>query len=249
MERRLFILHIVYSVPGMTESAYQLCSRSPRRVLIFAKAPEVGRVKTRLAKSTGAEKARDIHRAMIRDLLHRLGTGDELDIEVIWSGSEDVQGESLVEIFSPHRLARQVGRDLGERMATAISDRALLQRTRQIIAIGTDLPDLERSDLEAAFSLLDSCGWVIGPALDGGYYLIGCRSRSFDASVFQGIQWGDSSVLEATTERIRKLGESVALLPQRRDIDEIEDLVEYVNRHPDGEVARVYRQVRHTKAE
>ncbi|MBW3671444.1 MAG: TIGR04282 family arsenosugar biosynthesis glycosyltransferase [Acidobacteria bacterium] len=233
----------------MTESVYQLCSRPPRRVLIFAKAPEVGRVKTRLAKSIGTEGALEIHRAMIRDLLGRLGSGDELDIDVIWSGSEEVPGASLVETFSPHRLTRQIGSDLGERMATAISDRALLQRTRQIIAIGTDLPDLERIDLEAAFSLLDSCGWVVGPALDGGYYLIGCRSRSFDASVFQGIHWGESSVLEATTERIRKVGESVALLPQRRDIDEIEDLVEYVNRHPDEEVARVYRQLCHTKAE
>lgn len=233
----------------MTESVYELCSRSPRRVLIFAKAPEAGQVKTRLAKSVGSEEAVEIYRGMIRDLLRGLGSGDELDIEVMWSGSRDVPGNVLIETFSPHRLSRQIGHDLGERMTTAISERALLQRTRQIIAIGTDLPDLERSDLEAAFSLLDSCEWVIGPAIDGGYYLIGCRSDSFDARVFEGIHWGKSSVLEATTERIRELGAAVALLPERADIDDIDDLVDYVGRHPDGEVARTFRQVSQTKAE
>lgn len=227
----------------MRESDYRLCTRSPRRVLMFAKAPEAGLVKTRLARTVGPDESREFYRGMVGELLERLGSGDEFDIEVLWTGSPDVPGNLLTTTFAPHRLSRQIGSDLGERMTTAISERALLQRTRQIIAIGTDLPDLERSDLDTAFALLGSCEWVIGPAMDGGYYLIGCRSTSFDATVFEGIHWGESSVLEATTERIRELGATVALLPERRDIDDLDDLVDYVERHPDGEVARIYRHV------
>lgn len=243
MERGLVIVYIVYSVTGMIESDYEVCTRSPRRVLVFAKAPEKGRVKTRLARSIGVEGAAEVYRGMISELLGRLGSDNGFDVEVLWTGSADVPGKTLTGTFAPYRLARQIGRDLGERMTTAFSERALLQRTRQIIAIGTDLPDLGRSDLEAAFSLLNSCEWVIGPARDGGYYLIGCRSANFDASVFEGIHWGQSSVLEATTERIRELGGTVALLPKRQDIDEIDDLEEYVARHPGGDVARAFREV------
>ncbi len=244
MERGLVIVYIVYSVTGMIESDYELCRRSPKRVLLFARAPEPGSVKTRLASSIGNEGAEGVYRGMIRELLERLGPGnDRFDVEVLWTGSTDVPGKTLTTTFAPYRLARQIGRDLGERMTTAFSERALLQRTRQIIAIGTDLPDLERSDIDAAFSLLESCEWVIGPAGDGGYYLIGCRSSNFDSSVFEGIHWGQSSVLEATTERIRELGGTVALLPERNDIDEISDLEEYLERHPDGDVARAFRQV------
>lgn len=229
----------------MKESDYELCTRSPRRLLVFAKAPEAGRVKTRLARSIGAESSLEVYRAMIRELLGRLDTvaRDGFDVEVMWSGSTEIEGSLLTSTFAPYRVARQIGHDLGERLITAISERALLQRTRQIVVIGTDLPDLEGVDVESAFALLDSCEWVIGPATDGGYYLIGCRSASFDASVFDGIHWGESSVLEATTARIRELGVSVALLPERSDIDDIDDLAGYVERHPDGEVAKAYRQV------
>lgn len=227
----------------MRESDHELCTRSPRRVLVFARAPERGMVKTRLARAVGADGSLAIYRGMIRELLDRLGSGRGFDIEVMWTGSTEVSGDVLTSTFAPHRLSRQIGHNLGERMTTAISERALLQRTRQIIVIGTDLPDLDGSDIEAGFALLNSCEWVIGPSADGGYYMIGCRSASFDARVFEGIHWGQTSVLQATTERIRGFGATLALLPERRDIDEIDDLEAYCHDHPEGEVARVYRQL------
>lgn len=210
---------------------------------MFARAPELGVVKSRLARTLGDTEALEVYRAMIRDLLSRFEQVTEIDVEVLWTGTESVPGEALIETFRPHRLARQVGRDLGERMTMAFSERALLQRTSQIIAIGTDVPDLEPSDLESAFALLDSCDWVVGPATDGGYYLIGCRASSFDGRVFEGIHWGQSSVLEATLDRIRELGETVAMLPERTDIDLEEDLLDYVRRRPGGEVARTCERV------
>lgn len=228
----------------MSESSYELCTRSARRLLVFARAPEHGKVKTRLAKDIGEDGAFSVYLAMIGELMERLRGIDEIDVEVLWSGSRSLPGQQILDTFGSHRLARQIGKDLGERMTTAFSERALLQRTGQILAIGTDLPDLERGDLDSAFALLESCDWVVGPASDGGYYLIGCRSASFDARVFEGIHWGESSVLEATVERIRELGESLAVLPERRDIDQVEDLFDYVEQHPDGDVARAVREIR-----
>lgn len=231
----------------MNDSRFRLSARSDRRLLVFAKAPEPGRVKTRLASSIGSEAACEVYRAMIREMMERLDRGDRFDIEVMWTASAELDGTKLLEELGPHRLARQIGNDLGERMTVAFCERALLQRTTQIIAIGTDLPDLEPQEIESASALLRSCDWVVGPATDGGYYLIGCRSESMDAHVFEGVHWGEPSVFETTIDRIRSLGETVALLPERRDIDQIEDLDDYVERHPDGEVAKVLAKVRATE--
>ncbi|MDX1583801.1 MAG: TIGR04282 family arsenosugar biosynthesis glycosyltransferase [Thermoanaerobaculia bacterium] len=227
----------------MNDSTFKMGERSDRRLLVFAKAPEPGRVKTRLARSMGREAACDVYRSMIRELTDRLGDGKDFDVEVMWTGSSALAGAELVDAFAPYRLARQIGSDLGERMTVAFCERALLQRTTQIIAIGVDLPDIEMTEIESASLLLESCDWVIGPASDGGYYLIGCRAESMDARVFEGIHWGEPSVCDATTDRIRSLGETVALLPERRDIDDFEDLRDYVERHPRGEIASTVERI------
>src|SRR5687768_1977750 len=118
----------------------------------------------------------------------------------------------------------QTGETLGDRLSMAFSERFFFHRTEKIAAIGVDDPTLPRELIDHAFSLLDSVEWVVGPATDGGYYLIGCRALSFDCSVFDGIAWGTSSVLAATLERIGKLQATVALLPERFDIDTVADL-------------------------
>lgn len=118
----------------------------------------------------------------------------------------------------------QTGADLGDRMAMAFSERFFFQRTRKIIAIGVDEPQLSRQVIDHAFALLDSCEWVVGPASDGGYYLIGCRAPAFDSAIFQDVAWGTGEVIAATLTKIRQWGSTVALLPSRRDIDRVEDL-------------------------
>jgi rSAM/selenodomain-associated transferase 1 len=200
--------------------------RPPRqRLLIFARVPELGSVKTRLAATLGDERTLQVYDAMLRDLLAGVGRSDErTEIEVVWTASPGVSGETLREVFGGHSLAKQTGETLGDRLAMAFSERFFFERTQKIIAIGTDDPTLIRETIDHAFALLDSCEWVIGPAADGGYYLIGARAQTFDPEIFRDIAWSTPSVLETTIEKIRRWEQTMATLPERIDIDAEDDL-------------------------
>ena len=200
----------------------------PQRLLVFARLPELGRVKTRLAASIGDERALAVYRAMLQDLLAGIGSGSpEMEIECMWAPSEHANGAALRAAFGGHSVAMQTGDTLGDRLAMAFSERFFFHRTMKIIAIGVDDPALSRETIDHAFSLLDSVEWIVGPADDGGYYLIGCRAAAFDTEVFQGIEWGTSSVLASTLAKVRERNATVALLPRRLDIDEEKDLHAY----------------------
>jgi uncharacterized protein len=197
----------------------------PERLLVFARLPEAGRVKTRLARDIGDERALILYEAMLRDTLHSIGGPTErLEIEVMWAPTPSANGEALHRAFGERPLAMQTGETLGDRLSMAFSERFFFHRTEKIVAIGVDDPALDRQLLDHAFALLESCEWVVGPATDGGYYLIGCRAASFNPEVFMDVEWGTGSV---------------ALLPERRDIDAGEDLRAYES---DGEVGALLRE-------
>jgi rSAM/selenodomain-associated transferase 1 len=198
---------------------------APQRLLVFARLPELGVVKTRLAATIGAERALTVYRAMLRDLLGSIGSSSaNTEIEILWAPTAAANSASLREAFGPHTLAMQTGTTLGDRLAMAFSERFFFHRTEKIIAIGVDDPLLSREIIDHAFALLESCDWVVGPATDGGYYLIGCRAAAFDTSIFKDIEWGTSTVFAATMTRISAWGSTVAVLPERTDIDTEEDL-------------------------
>ncbi|HEY3056919.1 MAG TPA: TIGR04282 family arsenosugar biosynthesis glycosyltransferase, partial [Thermoanaerobaculia bacterium] len=200
----------------------------PQRLLVFARLPELGKVKTRIAASLGDERTLAVYETMLRDLLQSIGASTpETEIEIVWAPTAAANGESLRRAFGERNLAMQTGTTLGDRLAMAFSERFFFQATQKIIAIGVDDPRLSRETVDHAFALLDSCEWVLGPATDGGYYLIGCRAGAFDTSVFVDIEWGSEKVLATTQERIRALGSTVAMLPMRSDIDTAEDLERY----------------------
>jgi rSAM/selenodomain-associated transferase 1 len=167
---------------------------------------------------------------MLRDLIAAVGTSTpELEIEVMWPPTPNATGEALRRAFGPHALAIQTGTGLGDRLSMALSERFFFHRTEKIVVIGVDDPSLTRELIDRAFALLESCEYVLGPATDGGYYLIGCRALAYDPSVFQDIAWGTSAVLAATLARIAGLGRTVALLPEHYDIDTAADLERYMN--------------------
>jgi rSAM/selenodomain-associated transferase 1 len=198
------------------------------RLLVFARLPELGRVKTRLAESIGDEAALAAYKSMLRDLLASIGkptTGTEF--EILWAPSEAANGEALNRAFGDFPTAMQTGTTLTERLSMAFSERFFFHATKKIIAIGVDDPRLPRALLDDAFALLDSNEWVIGPAEDGGYYLIGCRAPAFDPMIFDGIEWGTSSVFAATMGKIAEWQSSVAVLPVRWDVDVAEDWEKY----------------------
>lgn len=200
----------------------------PNRLLVFARLPELGRVKTRLAGAIGAERALAVYEAMLRDVLDGIGGSTETtEVEICWAPTPIASAETLSRAFGGRTLAMQTGETLGDRLAMAFSERFFFHRTQKIIAVGVDEPRLAREAIEHAFALLDSCEWTIGPAEDGGYYLIGCRAAAFDSSIFAGIEWGSDRVFAETLAKIRAWQTTVAVLPLRRDIDLIDDLRAY----------------------
>ena len=217
-------------------------SPPPQRLLVFARLPELGRVKTRLGKSVGDTRALEIYEAMIRDLLRSIGeSSSEMEIEIMWAPTQAANGEALRRAFGDRPTAMQTGDNLGDRIAMAFSERFFFHRTETIVAIGVDDPLLTREAIEHAFGLLRACDWVIGPAADGGYYLIGCRAAAFDATVFRDIEWGTNSVFATTRERIRASETTLAILPLRHDIDTEEDLRRFAEQNHEGELASLVR--------
>jgi uncharacterized protein len=226
-----------------TSAVFRTIPPPPNRLLAFARLPERGRVKRRLAEELGEDRTLALYEAMLHDTFRSIGQpNEELEIEVLWAPTPNASGEALRRAFGDLPLSMQSGTDLSERMSMAFSERFFFHRTQKIVAVGVDIPLLPRSLIDYAFGLLESCDWVIGPATDGGYYLIGCRAGSFDTEVFLGIDWGTSSVLTSTLDRIRYCQNTVALLPERSDLDVPEDLRRYAATASHGEVAELLRE-------
>ncbi|MCY3590578.1 MAG: TIGR04282 family arsenosugar biosynthesis glycosyltransferase [Acidobacteria bacterium] len=196
---------------------------STRRLLLFAKAPVPGRVKTRLVAPGGltAGGAASLHRALVADLAHRLNAGP-WELVLMWASSPDDQppaGLAPADV----RWRRQEGRDLGERLYGGL--RWAADGADHVAAVGSDHPDLDSVRVEEAFAALDAGrGAVLGPAADGGYYLIALRREALCQRLFEGIAWGGPSVLAATLSRVDELGLDAALLPEAHDLDTVADL-------------------------
>jgi rSAM/selenodomain-associated transferase 1 len=229
-----------YTARIVPPPAFDTVPPPPNRLLVFARLPESGLVKTRLAASIGDERALAVYEAMLRDVLVSVGASDgETEVEVMWAPTASASRATLARAFAPHATAMQTGETLGDRLTMAFSERFFFHRTQKIVAVGVDEPRLGRDVIDHAFALLDSCEWVLGPADDGGYYLIGCRAQAFSVDVFRGVAWGTDAVLAATLARIREAGSTLALLPQRYDIDTLDDLRRYAGEAPGGELGAV----------
>jgi rSAM/selenodomain-associated transferase 1 len=179
---------------------------------VFARLPELGRVKTRLAAEIGRERASPSTKRCCATSSHPLtviaGNRDRVPL----APTPAANGAALRRAFAQHAVAMQTGATLGDRLSMAFSERFFFHRTEKIVAIGVDDPLLPREIIDHAFAILDSVEYIVGPAEDGGYYLFGCRALSFEPSVFQDIAWGTSSVLSTTISRIATTGRTMALL-------------------------------------
>lgn len=195
-----------------------------RRLIVMTRIPEAGRVKTRLIPVLGAEGAATLHEALLRKTLHfadQHSQKTDVYVEVRYTGGT----LSSIEAFSSGLTGtwrEQQGTDLGRRMQLAIEE-AFVEGSRQVIVIGTDCPDLSPEILDDAWRQLDHNDVVLGPATDGGYYLIGVNQP--DVRLFFGIDWGTESVFRQTLERCREMRVSVGLLAPLTDIDEAENLI------------------------
>lgn len=190
-------------------------------VLIFAKAPVPGQVKTRLVPVLGAEGAARLAARLIEGGVETAVVAGVGPVE-LWC-APDAAHPTFGALAARHgvRLAVQEGGDLGERMARAIAD-ALARHPRALL-IGTDCPSCEAADLrQAANWLAQGQDAVLGPVEDGGYWLIGLTRPQ--PALFEGIAWSTGGVMAATRERLRALGLRWSELPVRWDLDRPEDL-------------------------
>lgn len=204
---------------------------------IFAKYPEPGRAKTRLIPALGEAGAAALHDEMVRYTLDRVGELlGERDVEarVYTAGAEPARFAHHFEVQLP--CVSQSSGDLGQRMHTAFTE--MLRDATAAVIIGTDCPDVSRGLFGMALESLRSSDVVLGPASDGGYYLIGLR-RPVPA-LFEDMVWSTSTVLAKTLERAEALGLSVRLLPTLSDVDEPVDLAVWervrATMSPPGEV-------------
>ncbi len=199
-----------------------------KKILLFAKYPEPGKVKTRLEPLLGKEGVARLYCCFVLDLLETVaGTGYSLEI---FYDPPEKKGE-LVRLFGEgYNYRPQKGADLGERMKNAFKS-AFAEGMKSVVLIGSDLPDLAGPVLREAFSSLEKTDGVLGPSVDGGYYLVGFRKEGFFPDVFNGISWSTDSVFSETMRRFSAAGRTVSLLPWGRDLDHPEDLRDFRRRN------------------
>ncbi|MEL6809790.1 MAG: TIGR04282 family arsenosugar biosynthesis glycosyltransferase [Bacteroidota bacterium] len=184
-------------------------------LIIFTRNPELGKCKTRLAASLGDETALSIYKFLLN---HTVAITQNLKVDKQVHYSVKVREN---DIWDPALFAKkqQKGSDLGERMLHAFH-RGFEEGYERLIIIGSDMYDMDQADLEEAFEALKSHDFVIGPATDGGYYLLGMSYLK--PELFSNKQWGTETVLNATLENL--IGVSLKVLTKKNDIDYAEDL-------------------------
>jgi rSAM/selenodomain-associated transferase 1 len=190
---------------------------SQRRLLLFTKPARAGRVKTRLIGPLTPAQAAEIHQAFLDDLLERLREGS-FDLRLAWALDS---GEPVPE--GPFPGVRQEGAELGERLYRALAGAA--EEALFVAALGSDHPTLPLEIVHEAFTRLEAgADVVLGPAEDGGYYLIALRAAAVAPRLFEGIAWSTPQVFSETVERCRELALRLDFLPEASDVDTPEDL-------------------------
>ena len=188
-------------------------------ILVFVRAPEAGRVKTRLAADLGAEGALRVYRRLAEHTVREArAAGGELRIHFT---PPDREAEVRAWLGDGPLYLPQSGGDLGARMESAFRA-AFDAGAERVVIIGSDLPDLSAALLRRAFEALDTHPAVLGPARDGGYYLLGLRALI--PGIFAGVPWSTAEVLAVTLARLRAAGAEPALLDTLTDVDEVGDL-------------------------
>jgi len=188
---------------------------SRKALLIFTRNPELGKCKTRLAAIIGDEKTLNIYTFLLK---HTVSITQNLTVDKFVFYSEKIWKEDLWDL-NIFRKKLQTGADLGKRMENAF--RELFEMGyEKIIIIGSDMYDISQTDLEDAFSALDTHDFVIGPAQDGGYYLLGMKQLKKE--LFTNKNWSTETVLQDSLTDLKN--ETLAKLSIRNDIDSYEDI-------------------------
>jgi hypothetical protein len=195
---------------------------APQRLIIFARAPRLGLVKTRLASALGPQAALEAYRLLVQTLVQNLAALAEVELRY----APDTAGQEVQHWLLPgwHSQPQGTG-DLGARMHRAFLQ-AFQTGAKQVALIGSDCPSVTVEDIRSAWSALEDNDLALGPACDGGYWLIGLRQPQ--PALFEGISWGTDAVLRESIARARNARLTTALLRQLPDVDTEQDWREFL---------------------
>jgi len=193
------------------------------RLLVFARPPEAGRVKTRLSPPLPPDEAAVVYEACLRDVLALAAR--ERGRLAVWIDGGLAARDYFAQAFPVVPAEPQSAGDLGERIEDAFR-RNFDEGAERVVIVGSDAPTLPESCLHDAFDFLTEVPVVFGPALDGGYYLVGLRRDAWPAAgaLFRDVPWSTPEVLRISGERAAAAGLALRLLPAWYDIDRPEDL-------------------------
>ncbi len=200
-----------------------MATHSRTALLIFAKPPEPGRVKTRLHTVLSPAEAAAVHRACLEDTVRHVACvpGCQRWLQVAAPADRATELAAALGLDSCWRVGVQRGRNLGERLRFAFEARFRAGCTK-VLAVGTDTPWMGSGRIRRAIELLSDDDAVLGPCADGGYYLVGVRRQA--SEIFSGIPWSTSQVFDRTLGALQKVRASYRLLPRDFDLDRPEDL-------------------------
>ncbi|MGH7889035.1 MAG: TIGR04282 family arsenosugar biosynthesis glycosyltransferase [Thermodesulfobacteriota bacterium] len=189
-------------------------------LLIFVKYPEPGKVKTRLAEDIGKEKAAEIYSWMAETVIRNASKSKDYKTTIFFDPPErEIDVENWLN--GSVRLLPQEGKSLGERMSNAFRE-VFSHGAGKTIIIGTDCVEISDEIISQAFDVLDLVDVVLGPAEDGGYYLLGLKKPA--PKIFDDIDWSTELVLNQTLRKIEEQGLRFVLLKKLRDIDTVNEL-------------------------
>jgi rSAM/selenodomain-associated transferase 1 len=205
-------------------------------LVIVAKEPVPGKVKTRLFPKLSPAVAADLYRCFLHDRIQEVSTLNEVDRAIAYT-PEDAGKTFTTLALDGFELFAQQGKHLGERLNNIFLEK-LSQGYKAVSIVDSDSPDLPKSLIKESFELLLSkqADIVFGPCYDGGYYLVGMRKPN--PELFRNIPWSTKNVLSTTLEKAGKMGLNVRLLSRWNDLDTFEDILEYYNRYKDRPLSK-----------
>jgi rSAM/selenodomain-associated transferase 1 len=195
---------------------------APAEVLaVFARAPELGRVKTRLCPPFTADEAVRFHRALLEDTLEHLGKLGRVSLSRVLLLSRPLLQATDLDVPRGWTVGIQSPGDLGAKLSSFFHG-AFRREVLRVVVVGCDSPTLPLEVVDDAFEALERVDVTLGPAADGGYYLIG--TRLYIPDLFRGISWGTEQVLRQTRDVLDRLGHRYHLLAPWYDVDRPRDL-------------------------